>query len=382
MNRAEAPLLSPDLAQQIANETSEAIGHNVIITDAEAIVIGSGDESRIGTLHEASFEVLESHQSAWHTPEQARALRGVLPGITLPLVIDGEAVGTVGITGSPRQVRRFGLLVRRQTEILLEESALLRNRLQRERALESLVSDIGSFDAESSDADSIEATARDLGFTLGVRRAPMCVEITGARIGPELLRGVRGVFHRHHDIVAGRSATTCAVLMEADGSRAPAEEARRLVDAVQRRFDVRVRVGLGEPGESLAELAGGWADADDALRLGSRRDPDRTVLDIRELRVEQALSVLSPTGRVRLTRGADDLRTQPDWPLLRDTVVAWCESGFSLVEAAAALHVHRNTLLYRLGKLERLRGRPWRDHRGMLALYVACLDDLIRDGQA
>jgi carbohydrate diacid regulator len=374
-------LLSPDLAQQIASETSEAIGHNVIITDAQAIVIGSGDESRVGTLHEASFEVLESQQSAWHTPEQARALRGVLPGITLPLVIGGEAVGTVGITGSPRQVRRFGLLVRRQTEILLEEAALLRNRLQRERGLESLVSDIGTFDPARADADSIEATARDLGLTLRLTRAPMCVEVTGAWIGPELLRGVRGVFHRPQDIVAGRTATTCAVLMEAERSRTPLEEARRLVDAVQKRFEVRVRVGLGEAAASLAELARGWADATDALALGSRRDPDRAVLDIRDLRVEQALGALSPRGRGRLARGADDLRAHADWPLLRDTVVAWCESGFNLVEAAAALHVHRNTLLYRLGKLERLHGRPWRDHRGMLGLYVACLDDLIRDGE-
>ena len=62
------PCSPPALAQQIASETTEAIGHNVIITDAEAIVIGSGDEARSGTLHEASFEVLESQQSAWHTP--------------------------------------------------------------------------------------------------------------------------------------------------------------------------------------------------------------------------------------------------------------------------------------------------------------------------
>jgi len=366
-------VLSPALAQQIASETTEAIGHNVIITDAQAIVIGSGDESRSGTLHEASFEVLESQQSAWHTPEQARALRGVLPGITLPLVIGGEAVGTVGITGSPRQVRRFGLLVRRQTEILLEESALLRDRLQRERALESLVGDIGSFDPGSADPDAIEGAARELGFTMARPRVPMCIEVSGARIGPELLRGVRGVFHRQQDIVSGRSAVTCAVLMDADG-RSPVEEAHRLVTAVEKRFEVRLRVGLGVSGETLEDLAAAWVDAVDALVLGADRHPDRSVLDARDLRVEQALRALSPAARGRLADGVlADLRAQGDWPVLRRTVIAWCESGFSLVAAAATLNVHRNTLLYRLGKLERLLDRPWRDHRAMLAVYVACL---------
>jgi carbohydrate diacid regulator len=45
--------------------------------------------------------------------------------MTLPIVHEGAAMGTVGITGPPAQARRFGLVVKRQTEILLEEAVLL-----------------------------------------------------------------------------------------------------------------------------------------------------------------------------------------------------------------------------------------------------------------
>ncbi|MFF7655802.1 PucR family transcriptional regulator [Streptomyces sp. NPDC007983] len=69
-----------------------------------------------------------------------------------------------------------------------------------------------------------------------------------------------------------------------------------------------------------------------------------------------------------------DLRTQPDWPVLRETVVAWCENGFNLVRASAALHIHRNTLVYRMNKIEHISGRSLRD-RGALSLYLACLAD-------
>jgi carbohydrate diacid regulator len=69
------------------------------------------------------------------------------------------------------------------------------------------------------------------------------------------------------------------------------------------------------------------------------------------------------------------LRSAADWPQLRATVVNWCESGFNQVAAAKALNIHRNTLLYRLDKIERLVGRSWRDHRAMLSLYIACLAD-------
>ncbi|HEY7046845.1 MAG TPA: helix-turn-helix domain-containing protein [Jatrophihabitantaceae bacterium] len=45
--------------------------------------------------------------------------------------------------------------------------------------------------------------------------------------------------------------------------------------------------------------------------------------------------------------------------------------GFNLVRAADALPVHRNTLLYRPAKIERLAGRDRHDHAGTLTLYLA-----------
>jgi DNA-binding PucR family transcriptional regulator len=56
---------------------------------------------------------------------------------------------------------------------------------------------------------------------------------------------------------------------------------------------------------------------------------------------------------------------------LRDTVWAYLSEGGSRAAAAGALHLHRNTIQYRLGKAERARGRPLDDDR--LALEVALL---------
>jgi carbohydrate diacid regulator len=94
------------------------------------------------------------------------------------------------------------------------------------------------------------------------------------------------------------------------------------------------------------------------------------------LRAHQVLAAVGQRTRTRLvTLVAGQLVSQPDWPDLRRTLVAWCESGFNLVHTAQALHIHRNTLIYRLEKIERLTGTPWRDHRTSLTLYLACLAD-------
>jgi carbohydrate diacid regulator len=371
-------MLSGTLAQQIAGETTEAIGYNVIITDAEGMVIGSGDTSRIGSFHEASIEVMRTRETAWHSPEEARALRGVRPGITLPLVIGDEAVGTVGITGSPRQVRRFGLVVRRQTEILLEESALVRSRLMRERALEDLVNEVAAFDPELVEAELVVSSAAELGFRLLLPRCVLLFDVDGAATGPELLRVLRSVFHQHEDIVARRSAGRCAILAPVDtrSARNVESEARRAIRMAREVLNLRLRVAISPPADTVEKLRDCCSDTAEALWLGARVQPADSVLRVADLRAQQALAAIGHRVRGRLVeQELGRLRSASDWPQLRATVVNWCESGFNQVAAAKALNIHRNTLLYRLDKIERLVGRSWRDHRAMLSLYIACLAD-------
>lgn len=372
-------VLTPELAQQIAGETSAIIGFNVLITDTEGTVIGSGDAERVGSFHEASVDVMRTLQPAAHTPAQARALRGVLPGTTLPIVLDGRAVGTVGITGSPEQVRRFGLVVKRQTEILLQESLLLRSRLLRERALEDLFRDIAYFDAEVVGPDFVAFRATELGYDLAVPRRAVLVDVAG-RVESALLRTVRTAFPDPQDVtgsLAGHVVVLHRVPAERLGSTAPdlREHCAALIAEIGDRHGLVARVGVGGVAASVAALRESYEDAGAALRLGAVFG-DGPVHAIEDVRTGQLLATVPQRARTRFTSAlAAGLQSQPDWPVLRDTTIAWCESGFNLVRAAAALHIHRNTLLYRLDKISQLSGAPAREPRTCLALYLACLAD-------
>lgn len=392
-------MLSPSLAQEIAGDTSAVIGFNVLITDADGVVIGSGDGSRVGSFHEASVEVIRTREPAAHSASQAQQLRGVRPGITLPVVMEGQAVGTVGITGPPAQVRRFGLLVKRQTEILLRESVMLRSRLLAERAAEKLLSDIASYDPQVVESEFLAFRAAELGLDLRLRRVAVAFEVTvpdGANRrqgGPgrdmllarsELLRTVREVFAGPQDIVATTAPGRIGVLHRLPAGRAVTSvvsDCRRVTDVIAAQDGLTTRVGVGEPADSVAGLHESYQDACDALRLGARLAGSPAVHLIADLRVHQVLAALGQPARSRLIDlTAASLYAHPDWPVLRDTIAAWCESGFNLVQASAALHIHRNTLVYRMSKIERVTGRPLRDHRTTMALYLACLADRL-DGE-
>ena len=370
--------LTPALAQEIAGETSAIIGLNIIITDADGIVIGSGDQSRIGTFHEASLPVIRSQRSAAHSAEEARRLVGVRPGMTLPIVHDGVGVGTVGITGSPARVRRFGQVVRRQTEILLEEAVLLRSRMTRERVLESLLRDLLNYDPDNL-AD-LTARAEDFGFDLTLPRQAVVVDIAvsdGAQGSSSPLRLVREAFHNPQDISCSMSSTTHVVLCRHDVDRAILGRSD-LVDLSERisaQLGRAAYIGVGGVARSASAITASYAEARTALRIGAatgRPSP----YDISDLRVEQMVTALPGRLRSRVTDEIiGSLRATGDWPTTRTTVLAWVESGFVLVDAARSLNVHRNTLVYRLGRIAAETGWPTTDRRRWLALYVACLGD-------
>ena len=406
---SEAAVLSPSLAQEIAADTSAVIGFNVLITDDEGTVIGSGDSRRIGSFHEASVEVLRSKEAAEHNASQAQELRGVRPGVTLPLIMDGRAVGTVGITGTPAQVRRFGLVVKRQTEILLRESVSIRSGVLRDRVLEDLLADIAAYDERLVEPEFLVHRAAEAGLDLRLPRLAVCVQVSAGAQGtervraratrdvallrPELLRAVREVFADPQDIVASTMPGWIGVLHRLPGGprqrsgsgsgwSAAADPAawQRAAETVAARHGLTARIGVGEPAATIPGLRDSYQDACEALRLGDRVAPGEPVSLIGRLRVHQILVAAGYEARsLRLGPLTADLRPQPDWRDLRATIIAWCECGFSLVGAAAALHIHRNTLVYRINKVERLTGRPLRDHRATLTLYLACLADQLDD---
>jgi carbohydrate diacid regulator len=372
----DTPVLTPELAAEIADETTRILGHNVLITDENANVIGSGDVARVGSTHEASVAVVASGHAESHNAEQAAALVGVLPGITMPIVLDGAVVGTVGITGAPDTVVKLGRLVQRQTEILLRESLFQRTRLLRENRLTQLVRDVVLFDPRLVEDRIVMASGAELGYDLTQPRVAVVFE---AQPGPDTyrssVRAIGEVFGSRMDIIAELSAGKYVVLhhLLTDENEGVVDRAFRAADLLHDRHGIVMHVGIGEAGHDVASLAVSYDDAAAALRIGCA-GPGVHVCEIRDLRIRQLLDSTGAAARARFTRSQlNRLSSESDFTALRDTVIAWCESGFNLVVTAQRLAIHRNTVIYRLDKISRVTCRDARKPAVAIPLYLACI---------
>ncbi|WP_332661932.1 CdaR family transcriptional regulator [Aeromicrobium sp.] len=378
----DSGILTPALAQEIAGDTSAIIGLNIIITDADGTVIGSGDLTRVGSFHEASLSVVANQRVESHTAEEAAKLTGVRPGMTLPIIHEGAVVGTVGITGTPSQVTRFGQVVKRQTEILLEQAVVLRTRMTRERVLESLLRDLLNYDPEHP-AD-VTSRARDFGFDLRLPRQAIVVQVgaspTLESVSSSPLRLVREIFHDPQNLSCSLSPFRHVVLRRHTSTSLSRDDLSDLAARIDDVVGGTCRIGVGGVANDEQGIATSYAEALTALNIGLSTGL-APPYDIADLRTEQLLLAVPPGVRDRVkAQTIAPMASTGDWPLTRSTVIAWVESGFVLVAAAAALGIHRNTLVYRLGRISEQMALPASDRRRWLALYLACVADTLDQG--
>ena len=145
--------------------------------------------------------------------------------------------------------------------------------------------------------------------------------------------------------------------------------------------DHTVSVGVSRPAP-VSALRGSLSDADEAASYGHRLGGRGGVLNVADLGLRLLLGALGDGPH--LSRFVEDelgpllAHDASARVALVPTLRAYLAANGSKAAAAAALHVERRSLYYRLDKIEALLGRSLGDAAARLRLEVAlqCLDVL------
>jgi len=179
-------------------------------------------------------------------------------------------------------------------------------------------------------------------------------------------------------LVAVRTGVVVAVAAAEDGLPIAARLAE--VHARLRDGGTRLFCGLSIPRPGLARVPAAF---DQAALAVSRASTAQPVVSLAELPIVQNL-LLGATGTMRalLTSMAEeiDFDGRESASGMRATLRAYADESMNLTRAAAALHVHPNTLRYRLGRIEERSGRDPSDFNQLVDLL--CLLDLLDEARA
>lgn len=108
-------------AQKLLKKIMDKLGYNINIMNEYGEIIASGDETRIGKIHSGALEVLKEGKDMEYFDFIDNNIESTKPGVNIPLVINNEIIGVLGVTGNPKEVCKIAAIVKLTAEILIEK---------------------------------------------------------------------------------------------------------------------------------------------------------------------------------------------------------------------------------------------------------------------
>lgn len=159
-------------------------------------------------------------------------------------------------------------------------------------------------------------------------------------------------------LAVGMDETRLAAAVFEDDSQLPVELANFLVQSLYEELGVKASVGIGCTVKSFTEIAESYHQAATAVRMSGLLKSKGEVHTYREYLLIKMLEDLPEGKRKEYMEqfhitGAKEVFADEE---MIGTAEEFLENSLNLSETSRNLYMHRNTLMYRLDKIERLTG--------------------------
>lgn len=368
-------------ATEIVNELSELIGMKINVVGSDSIIIANSDPRRVGDYHEATSHIIANHLNELVVYNDQQ-YKGTNAGTNVPLIIDGEIVGVIGITGPHQIAKTYGKIIQRMAEIMLrsraEEDRKLRQRQMIERYCDSWVT--GS---RSALDDEFIQRGQSLGIDVTVPRRIMMLSSLKAdneKVYNFVRKQVGGINSNNYVFL-----TTYVVLVLEDRLDPGMSALANQLVADLKEQGCTVYAGIDDGSDTFLNINQQYEHAKVALSAGLRLR-NNPILFYQDLSMELMLDEISVKSKLRFIKKVFRGCTLEEIKRDMHTVSVLYDEDGSIKKAAERLIMHPNTLQYQLKRIEDKTGFDPRKLRhaeifGIANLFLEELGDQLQEDE-
>lgn len=369
--------ISKNSAQQIVKEIGKLVRQNINLMDETGHIIASNDPSRIGNFHEGAYRIIQGHLKEFYiTAELESQLPNVRQGINLPIEVDGEVQGVIGITGGYADVIKYGQIVKKMAEILIRERIDMDTRQLDQRVRSRFLEDwiLGS-------GLSNPQALSERGFALGIdiRTSRRCIVVsaknrdhyTGSLEGQLLIARMESIVSAHlasQNCIILRNAARQILLLQKRSTDELVKLCQELNRAVEAQLNISLIFGIDG---AASDVHTAYLQANRAWHTAAYSPLN--IIRYELLNAELILDHLSRDQKCAYLRKIFRDCTTSEIPEYITLLEAYFAAEGSLQVAAERLFIHKNTLQYRLKRLADVTCLDVRKPSQTPSLYLAML---------
>ncbi|HBZ6635704.1 helix-turn-helix domain-containing protein [Clostridium botulinum] len=346
-------MLSKELAQSIVNKVMEVIPYNVNIMDEDGIIIGSGDVSRIGSLHEGALNALKNKKTVeiFKDYEYAKA------GVNIPILFRNKIMGVIGITGEPKIVSPFGKIVSITAELLISQEYTLNQHIIKQKLIEEFIYEWLNINEEYT--EEFVQRGMSLEIDIRIKRFVIIVEYDKSKLNEVNKFIDKNLKENEYSI--NISSNKIALLLKSE--RITNHKIIKFYDKIQ---GLSIKIGVGRVHNAIINSL---IEGVNALNIGNKLYEDKSIYVYDEIKFLHKMSLLI-NGKYE-KEIIDDILEEAMGKELLETFLIYMKNNGERAKTANEIHIHRNTLNYRLEKIEEVTGLKFNDYLDLFQLITA-----------
>lgn len=339
--------LKAELAQEIVNSMMKQIPYNINMMNEDGVIIASGDKSRIGQAHLGANQVIKMKKTLPMVSEHGDHGQ---PGVNMPINYKDEIIGVVGITGSPERVVPLASLLKVATELLVEQSELQSKEDQKKTKLNRFLFRWIQPNNDPATIKNLKLEAEQLHIDLSLSRYVVDMKTSLAQ--------ARKIKLHFSDFLLNRADNTQIIITDSD------ETIAKIIEIADSKG---IKIGISDKQQNIAKaFRQAQITVNLAAQLGIKDQRYSDIYFINEIKnsnlamnhVVEKLKNIS-----RMDQGSEYLQS----------LFVYVRKNQVINKAASELHIHRNTLTYRLEKIRTWTNLdPW-NTENLMQLYVGLI---------
>ncbi|NLJ40685.1 MAG: hypothetical protein GX352_03600 [Clostridiales bacterium] len=371
-------LLSVQIASNIIKEVNSVIPLKVNIMNAKGIIIASSDKLRIGSFHEGAYEIIKNQIDELIVHYDGE-FDGALEGINYSLKLQNYIIGVLGITGKYKEISESALIIKRMTELLLENTYSVEQRQIRESVCNRYLAEWLHGDEKNITPEFVER-GKVLGFDITIpRRILVCslyrsnhqTDLSTMQVIEEaegyLKRIVSNIDPLNLYYKSGSTLVCAVTTMDDAGVKALAI---KLKNQIEKLFPTKLAIGIDSPSDHFTHIQTSLMHAQKANK-SCMRTHKQDIKFYNDLNMEVFMDEISVISRYefvkRIFKGFSDGEIRNCMNLLE----TFYDMEGSLKKTSEHLFIHKNTLQYRLRKIAERTGYDPRSIRHSSLFYIA-----------
>ncbi|MDO4261827.1 MAG: sugar diacid recognition domain-containing protein [Eubacteriales bacterium] len=371
--------LSKHNAEMIVKEINIIIDRKINMMNEKGVIIASTDLERIGQVHEGARKIIEEHLDELLIQSQDD-YGGSLEGVNYPITISGEIIGVVGITGPCCEVAKYGQITKKMTEILMQEISIKEQKSMDESLRSRFIGEWLQNENVIINKNFVERGKR-MNLDITVPRRILIISMSGEDAHSDSLDELRRVESAEKkvknmvkrldaDSIYMKSASNLVFGVTTRTDR----DMRRLAEAirgiVEEQTNLKAAIGIDDQCHPYTVMHISYSRAYKALQscLRIRKSDIRFYNDINMEIFTDEISDLSKIEYVQKLFAGYEAEELPETIGLLETLY---ETEGSITTASEQLHMHKNTLQYKLKRIYDRTGYDPRSLRYAALFYIA-----------